>query len=98
VSLSVEFSVVVNMLPTLSRSLKKTRVELVDLETSQMVLVNYNFESPLERGYWYDAVVSSIKITSTAKSLLCSITVGKLTTILKALWSAASGTMPWSPA
>ena len=52
-------------------------MELEDLDNSQTVFVNYNFDKPLERGYWYDAVVSGIKITSAAKSLLCTISVGK---------------------
>ena len=50
---------------------------LEDLENGERVLVNYNFEAPNERGFWYDAVVSGIKITSSAKSLLCTISVGE---------------------
>jgi hypothetical protein len=59
------------------RSLKKRRVQLEDLDNNQAVLVNYNFEEASERGFWYDAVVSGIKITSSAKSLACTISVGE---------------------
>jgi hypothetical protein len=59
------------------RSLKKRRVQLEDLDNGQAVLVNYNFEEASERGFWYDAVVSGIKITSSAKSLACTISVGE---------------------
>jgi hypothetical protein len=59
------------------RSLKKRRVQLEDLDNGQAVLVNYNFEEASERGFWYDAVVSGIKITSSVKSLACTISVGE---------------------
>jgi len=51
----------------------KTVLKFVDLDLKQEIFVNYNIEKPEERGFWYDAVVTGWKCTSTNKNLVVTI-------------------------
>ncbi len=47
-----------------------------DVEIGEAVMVNYNYEEPTDRGYWYDAVVTEKRNTRTIKELYCTIFIG----------------------
>ena len=51
----------------------KTAVPFLDLDLKQEVLVNHNLEQPEERGFWYDAVVTAWRSTTTRKVLEVTI-------------------------
>jgi len=55
----------------------KTNVKFVDLDLKHEIMVNYNLESPEERGFWYDAVVTGWRCTSSVKSLVVTIKATK---------------------
>ena len=39
-------------------------------------MVNYNYDEPADRGYWYDAVVTEKRNTRTIKELICTVNIG----------------------
>ena len=51
----------------------KTKLSFLDLDLKHEVLVNVNIEKPEERGFWYDAVVTAWRSTSTRKVLEVTI-------------------------
>ena len=51
----------------------KTNIPFLDLDLKNEVMVNYNIEQPEERGFWYDAVVTAWRSTSTRKVLEVTI-------------------------
>jgi E3 ubiquitin-protein ligase UHRF1 len=52
------------------------RVTLEDVEIGSRVFVNYNYDEPSERGYWYDAVVEKKRVTRTIKELYATVFIG----------------------
>ena len=51
----------------------KTNIPFLDLDLKNEVMVNYNIERPEERGFWYDAVVTAWRSTSSRKVLEVTI-------------------------
>ena len=43
---------------------------IVDLDIGMKVMVNYNIEAPEDRGFWYDAKVTGLKLTLTTREYL----------------------------
>ena len=52
------------------------KLPLDRLKMSDLVMVNYNYDEPDTRGYWYDAKVISTRSTRTIKELICTVYVG----------------------
>lgn len=53
-----------------SRNLRpraRTILKWSDLKVGDVVMVNYNTESPEERGFWYDAQITALKVFSRTK-------------------------------
>jgi len=48
-------------------------IPFLDLDLKMEVMVNYNIDNPEERGFWYDAVVTAWRSTSSKKVLEVSI-------------------------
>ena len=36
----------------------RVKLELNEIEEGQKVMLNYNYDEPEERGYWYDAIIT----------------------------------------
>ncbi|ESN98511.1 hypothetical protein HELRODRAFT_113832 [Helobdella robusta] len=53
------------------------KISLIDLKVSEKVMVNYNYDEPADRGYWYDAVITEIKNTKSSKDVYATIYIGK---------------------
>ena len=49
------------------------KLPLEHLKSGDMVMVNYNYDEPDTRGYWYDAKVISTRSTRTIKELICTV-------------------------
>jgi len=47
-----------------------------DLDIGMNVMVNYNIKEPKERGFWYDAKITGMKLTKSLKSLIVTILAG----------------------
>lgn len=47
-----------------------------DLDIGMNVMANYNIKDPKERGFWYDAKVTGMKLTKSIKSLTVTILAG----------------------
>ena len=43
---------------------------IVDLDIGMKAMVNYNIEAPEDRGFWYDAKVTGLKLTLTTREYL----------------------------
>ena len=54
----------------------RNQVKLDLLKPGQHVMVNYNTDDYAQRGYWYDAIVTSVRGTRTIKDLVCTIFIG----------------------
>jgi len=52
------------------------RVSLEDVEIGSRVFINYNYDDPSSRGYWYDAIVTKKKNTRTMKELIVTVFIG----------------------
>ena len=52
------------------------KIHLDDVQVGSRVMVNYNYDEPETRGYWYDAVVTGKRNTRTIKELNCTVFVG----------------------
>jgi len=57
-------------------------IKFADVKVGDVVLVNYNIESPKERGYWYDMVVTKVGQKRTQRELVGTIFVGSQRTHL----------------
>lgn len=53
-------------------------ISLEDVEIGSRVFVNYNYDEPTSRGYWYDAIVTSKKNTRTVHDLYATVYIGYL--------------------
>lgn len=68
---------VVEMRPMHVRPRARTLLRWDQLEVGMHVFVNYNMETPEERGFWFDAEVQSVNQTSrTNKELRVKILLG----------------------
>ncbi|XP_030625523.1 E3 ubiquitin-protein ligase UHRF2 [Chanos chanos] len=68
---------VVEMCPEDVRPRARTMLRFEQLQLGQVVMVNYNIESPEERGFWYDAEITSLKdISRTSKEVRVKILLG----------------------
>jgi len=47
-----------------------------DISIGHRVLVNYNYDEPHCRGYWYDAVVTGKQVSRTVKRLTATVYIG----------------------
>uniref|UniRef100_A0A669F9A2 E3 ubiquitin-protein ligase UHRF n=1 Tax=Oreochromis niloticus TaxID=8128 RepID=A0A669F9A2_ORENI len=69
---------VVEMRPVDVRPRARTLLRWDQLEVGMHVMVNYNMETPDERGFWFDAEIVTLKQTSrTNKELRVNILLGK---------------------
>lgn len=65
------------MRPVDVRPRARTLLRWDQLEVGMHVMVNYNMETPDERGFWFDAEIVSLKQTSrTNKELRVNILLG----------------------
>lgn len=60
-----------------------TTVKFSDIKVGDMVLVNYNIESPNERGFWYDMIVTEVSSKRTSRNLVGTLYVGRQRTELR---------------
>ncbi|CAL1569345.1 unnamed protein product [Knipowitschia caucasica] len=68
---------VVQMVPCNVRPRARTLLRWDELTTGMTVMVNYNMETPEERGFWFDAEIQTINQTSrTNKELRAKILIG----------------------
>ncbi|XP_014357936.2 E3 ubiquitin-protein ligase UHRF1 [Papilio machaon] len=54
----------------------RTVLEIKDLKIGQKVMVNYNTDEPLEKGYWYDFKVEEIKKIRSGHELVGTLYLG----------------------
>lgn len=47
-----------------------------ELEVGQVVMLNYNTDSPKDRGFWYDAEILRKRETRTARELHANVRIG----------------------
>lgn len=68
---------VVEMLPCNVRPRARTLLRWDQLQEGMIVMVNYNMETPEERGFWFDAEIQTLNQTSrTNKELRVKILIG----------------------
>uniref|UniRef100_A0AAY4DSK8 E3 ubiquitin-protein ligase UHRF n=1 Tax=Denticeps clupeoides TaxID=299321 RepID=A0AAY4DSK8_9TELE len=68
---------VVEMSPEDVRPRARTVFRFEQLQVGQVVMVNYNIETPEERGFWYDAEITSLKeVSRTNKEVRVKILLG----------------------
>lgn len=58
-------------------------LKIADIKVGDIVLVNYNIESPDERGFWYDMVVTDVSHKRSTQSLTGTLFVGRQRTELR---------------
>lgn len=58
-------------------------IKLSDIKVGDMVLVNYNIESPTERGFWYDMIVTEVTNKRATRRLIGTLYVGRQRTELR---------------
>lgn len=76
-SLSYPENGVVAMKPVDVRPRARTLLKWDQLQVGMRVMVNYNLETPEERGFWFDAEVQTVNQTSrTSKELRVKILLG----------------------
>jgi len=52
------------------------KLSVADVAVSSHVLVNYNYDEPNSRGYWYDAVVTAKNVKRSVKQLTATVFIG----------------------
>ena len=52
------------------------KLHVADVAIGSRVMVNYNYDEPKSRGYWYDAVVTAKHVTRTVKQLTTTVFIG----------------------
>lgn len=68
---------VVEMLPCNVRPRARTLLKWEQLQEGMIVMVNYNMETPEERGFWFDAEIQKLNQTSrTSKELRVKLLIG----------------------
>ena len=58
------------------------RLSLQQVDIGRRVFINYNYDEPDSRGYWYDAVVTNKKITRTIKEVHATVYIGLVVSCL----------------
>ncbi|CAE1277588.1 UHRF1 [Acanthosepion pharaonis] len=51
-------------------------IKFKDVKTGQKVMANYNYDTPEERGYWYDCIITGKRDTRTIKELYATVFIG----------------------
>ena len=56
----------------------RSRVKLAmdAINVGEFVMLNYNYDEPDARGYWYDALITDKKSTRTIKDVTATVFVG----------------------
>ncbi|KAF5914136.1 hypothetical protein HPG69_003973 [Diceros bicornis minor] len=67
---------VVQMSPRDVRARARTVLKWQELETGQVVMLNYNPDNPKERGFWYDAEIVRKRETRTVRELYANVRLG----------------------
>ena len=52
------------------------KLSLSEVQIGDRVMVNYNYDEPKCRGYWYDAVITGKRNTRTMKELTATVYIG----------------------
>nr|QVX32599.1 UHRF1/2 [Platynereis dumerilii] len=55
----------------------RQKIKFDKIKEGDEVMVNFNYDEPDQRGYWYDAVVTGKKSTRTIKELICTVFIGQ---------------------
>jgi len=53
------------------------KLSLNDIAINDRIMVNYNYDEPDTRGYWYDAIVTGKRNTRTIKEVTATVYIGK---------------------
>ncbi len=54
----------------------RTKLAIDDMNVGEFVMVNYNYDEPDARGYWYDALITKKNSTRTIKDITATVFVG----------------------
>jgi len=54
----------------------RRKLPVADISVGSRVLVNYNYDEPTSRGYWYDAVITGKHVKRTVKQLKATVFIG----------------------
>lgn len=52
------------------------KVSFADVAVGDKVMLNYNYDEPTKRGYWYDAEITSKKSSRTQKEIIATVYIG----------------------
>jgi len=52
------------------------KIHVSDISIGDPVMVNYNYDKPKSRGYWYDAVVTGKHVKRSVKQLIVTVFIG----------------------
>jgi len=52
------------------------KLRVADVEVGSRVMVNYNYDEPGTRGYWYDALVTGKHVKRSVKQLTATVFIG----------------------
>ena len=52
------------------------KIPFKDVKVGDKVMLNYNYDEPTARGYWYDGIVTEKRDTRTIKELYATIFLG----------------------
>lgn len=58
------------------RPRSRNKIPLSKVRIGDKVMVNYNYDDPTARGYWYDAIVTHKRDTRTIKELTATVFIG----------------------
>ena len=56
----------------------RRRIKFDAVQPGDHVMVNFNYDEPAARGYWYDAVVVKKRNTRTIKELIATVHIGSV--------------------
>ena len=54
----------------------RNKIKLEKINVGDRVMVNYNYDEPTARGYWYDAIVTDKRCTRTIKEIEATVFFG----------------------
>ncbi|XP_013414439.1 E3 ubiquitin-protein ligase UHRF1 [Lingula anatina] len=54
----------------------RNTISLKDIQVNDRVMVNFNYDEPKARGYWYDAIITGKRDTRTIKELYATVFLG----------------------
>ena len=52
------------------------KVSFAEVTVGNKVMLNYNYDEPTKRGYWYDAEITSKRSTRTQKEIIATVYIG----------------------